>query len=262
MNNRLKDLIGAAVIVGVALFAYATLVYVSAYSKSVGPGAYRTFLVSADGEAVAIPDVAQFSFSVIIQGGTNIANLQTQNVEKVNDAIAFLKREGVEDKDIKTQQFSLEPRYQSYSCPRPCGEEAVPCPPSEIVGYTIQQSVQVKVRDFTKVGAVMSGVVENGANFVSQLFFTIDDPEGVQQEARGQAIQKAQEKAKAMAKAGGFRLGRLISLQEGGYYPYSPVYERADLGLGGAVSASTPAPTIEPGSQEVRISVTLTYEIR
>ena len=261
MNNRLKDLLGVAAIAGVVFLAYATLVYVSAYSKSVGPGAYRTFSVSAEGEAVAIPDIAQFSFSVITQGGTNIASLQTQNAEKVNSAVAFLKKQGVEDKDIKTQQFSLEPRYQSFSCPRPLGGEAVPCPPSEIVGYTIHQTVQVKVRDFAKVGAVVSGVVEQGANSVSQLFFTIDDLEGVQQEARGQAIQKAQEKARSMARAGDFRLGRLISLQEGGY-PYYPVYERADLGMGGAVSAPAPVPTIEPGSQEVKVSVTLTYEIR
>ena len=262
MNSRFKDLIGVAVIVGVAFFAYATLVYVSAYSKSVGPGAYRTFSVSAEGEAVAIPDIAQFSFSVITQGGMNIATLQTQNVEKVNSAIAFLKKQGVEDKDIETQQFSLEPRYQSFSCPRSLGGEAVACPPSEIVGYAIRQTVQVKARDFSKVGALLSGVVEQGANSVSQLFFTVDDPEAVQQEARSQAIQKAQEKARAMARAGGFRLGRLISLQEGESYPYYPVYERADLGLGGTTPAPAPVPTIEPGSQDVKISVTLTYEIR
>ena len=74
-------------------------------------------------------------------------------------------------------------------------------------------------------------------------------------------IQKAKEKAKAVARAGDFRLGRLLSIQEGGF-PYLPVYERADIGFGGAAPSAVSAPAIEPGSQEVKVSVTLVYEIR
>ena len=261
MNTQIKNFIGVAVVVGVVVFAYASWVYVQAYSKFVEPSSFRSFSVSAEGEAVAIPDVAQFSFSVITQGGANIANLQQQNVEKVNNAIAFVKGQGVEDKDIKTQNFSLEPRYQSFSCSRPFGAEPVACPPAEIVGYTISQTVQVKIRDFKKVGVIVSGVVENGANSVSQLSFTIDKPDAVESEARAQAIQKAKEKAKAVAQAGDFRLGRLLSIQAGGF-PYLPVYEKADFGYGGVTPAAAPAPAIEPGSQEVKVSVTLVYEIR
>ena len=261
MNTQIKNFIGVAVVVGVVVFVYAAWVYVQAYSKSVEPSSFRSFSVSAQGESVAIPDVAQFSFSVITQGGANIANLQQQNVEKVNNAIAFVKGQGVEDKDIKTQNFSLEPRYQSFSCARPFGAEPVACPPAEIVGYIISQTVQVKVRDFAKVGGIVSGVVENGANSVSQLSFTIDSPDAMESEARAQAIQKAKEKAKAVARAGDFRLGRLLSIQEGGF-PYLPVYERADIGFGGAAPSAVSAPAIEPGSQAVKVSGTLVYEIR
>lgn len=263
MNPRIKDLIGVAAILGVAFFAYATWVYVYSYAKSVGPGAYRTFSVLAEGEAVAIPDVAQFTLSVITQGGTDIASLQQQNVERVNSAIAFVKGQGVEDKDIKTQQFLLEPRYQHFTCPRPALGDAKPCPPPEIVGYTITQTVQVKVRDFAKVGEIVSGVVNSGANSVSQLAFTLDDKDAPQQEARNQAIQKAQKKADAMARAAGFRLGNLISLHEESGPPFFSLEERAfESGRGGAALPALPAPVIEPGSQEVKVSVTLTYEIR
>lgn len=263
MNTQIKNFIGIAVVAGVVVFAYAAWAYVQAYSKFVEPSSFRSFSVSAEGEAVAIPDVAQFSFSVITQGGANIANLQQQNVEKVNNAIAFVKGQGVEDKDIKTQNFSLEPRYQSFSCSmRSLDGEPVVCPPAEIVGYTISQTVQVKVRDFKKVGVIVSGVVENGANSVSQLFFTIDKPDAVESEARAQAIQKAKEKAEAVARAGDFRLGRLLSIQEGGF-PYLPMYEKADFGYGATpVPTAAPAPAIEPGSQEVKVFVTLVYEIR
>ena len=262
MSNRIKDGIGVAVVVGVMVFAYVAWAYVDAFSKSIQPSSFRSFSVSGEGEVVAIPDVAQFTFEVITQGGTDIADLQTQNVDKTNNAIAFVKAQGVEDKDIKTQNFSLDPRYQYYNCsPRPLGGEVAPCPPPEIVGYTITQTVAVKVRDFSKIGTIVSGVVENGANSVSQLSFTIDDPDKAESEARTQAIQKAREKAKAVAKAGGFSVGRLLSIQEGGSPIFYSSYDKAaEYGLGGAVP-SAPAPTIEPGSQEVKIFVTLVYEI-
>lgn len=261
MNPKIKDFIGVIAGLGVIAFALIAFLYVNAFSKSISPGSYRTFSVSAEGEAVAIPDIAQFSFSVITQGGPNIANLQTQNVEKVNSAIAYVKSQGVEDEDIKTQEFLLEPRYQYFSCPRSVGEKAVACPPSEIVGYTITQTVQVKVRDFAKIGSIVAGVVENGANSVSQLSFTVDNPDALESEARAQAIGKAKEKAAAMAQAGRFRVGKLLSIQEGGG-PVYPLYKRAlDTGFGEATPAPTP-PVIEPGSQEIKILVTLTYEIQ
>src|SRR3989344_1568907 len=263
MSNRIKDAIGVAAILGVVVFAYAAWAYVDAFSKSIQPSSFRSFSVSGEGEVVAIPDVAQFTFQVITEGRTDIADLQTQNVDKVNDAIAFVKSQGVEDKDIKTQNFSLDPRYQYYNCsPRPLGGEVEACPPAEIVGYTITQTVAVKVRDFAKIGSIVSGVVENGANSVSQLSFTIDNPDDDESKARAQAIEKAREKAKAVAKAGDFHVGRLLSIQEGGSPIYYPMYEKValDYGMGGA-PVSAPAPTIEPGSQEVKIFVTLVYEI-
>ena len=264
MNSRIKDAIGVVVILGVVIFAYATWVYVDAFSKSIQPSSFRSFSVSGEGEVVAIPDIAQFTFQVITEGGVSIADLQTQNVEKTNNAIAFVKLQGVEEKDIKTQNFSLDPRYQYYNCSvRPLGSGVEACPPAEIVGYTVTQTVQVKVRDFTKIGVIVSGVVENGANSVSQLSFTIDDPDVAESEARAQAIQRAREKAEAVAKAGGFSVGRLLSIQEGGSPGYYPLYEKAavvDYGMGGAPVA--PAPSIEPGSQEVKVFVTLVYEIQ
>ncbi|MEK7510414.1 MAG: SIMPL domain-containing protein [Patescibacteria group bacterium] len=257
MNNTIKTALGVAIIMGIFLFGYAALQYVDSYSKSIQPSSFRSFSVTGEGKVVAIPDVAQFTLSVITQGGLNIEKLQRENVEKANGAIEFVKSKGVDPKDVKTITFQLEPRYQHFSCP----ERGGPCPPPEIVGYTIMQTVSVKIRDFTKIGEIFSGVVTKGANSVSQLSFTIDDPEEIQSEARTQAIQKAQEKAKSIAKAGDFRIGRLLSIQEGGYYP-PPFYEYArGADLAPSLPQATKAPTIEPGSQEIKVNVTLVYEI-
>lgn len=255
MNEKTKSLLNIAIIVGILVFAYAAMNFTGSYSKSIQPSSFRSFSVSGEGKATAIPDVAQFTFSVITQGGKDIAGLQKDNANKTNSAINFVKSKGVDSKDIKTQTYNIEPRYQYYNCPHPESSVA-PCPPPDIVGYTISQTIQVKIRDFGKIGEIISGVVESGANSVSQLSFTIDNPDSAQNNARTEAIQKAKEKAESVAKAGGFHLGRLLSIEEGG--GYVPVQRFAEMGM---VQKSTLAPTIEPGSQEINVTVTLKYEI-
>src|SRR3990167_7827357 len=175
MNERIKDVLGVVVILGLVFFAYVIWVYVDAYSKSIEPSSFRSFQISAEGKEVAIPDIAEFTFSVITEGETNLQALQTQSSEKTNAAIEYVKSQGVEAKDIKTQGYQVTPRYQYFDCsPRPLqlgqGQTSVEaCPPPEIVGYSITQTVQVKVRDLEKAGSMLSGVVQNGANNVSQL---------------------------------------------------------------------------------------------
>ncbi|OGF81890.1 hypothetical protein A2930_00235 [Candidatus Giovannonibacteria bacterium RIFCSPLOWO2_01_FULL_45_34] len=279
MNEKLKGYLGWAGIAFIGVLSFAVLSYVQTYANSIEPGTYRSFSVSGEGKVVAVPDVAEFSFSVITQGGKDLGSLQKENTTKVNKVIEFIKSKGVAAKDIKTQNYSVEPRYTNYSCkPRPMMYElpgssglsgagtviAYPvdssCPPPDITGYTINQYVSVKVRDFTKTGELLSGVVTNGANSVSQLFFTIDDPTVLKNQARAEAIAKAQAEAKNTARAAGFRLGRLLSIDEGYggpiYYTKSMVAD----GRGGGMPEA--APTIEPGSQDITVTVNLRYEIR
>lgn len=260
MNNKIKDYLGVAVIIVLLFAAYAALSYVKTYSRSIQPSSFRSFSVSAEGKIVAVPDVAQFTFGVKTEGGLNIADLQKENTEKVNKAIEFVKANGVEAKDIKTTNYSLNPRYQYYSCPRP-ETGATPCPPAEIVGYTINQTVSVKIRDFAKIGDILSGVIENGANEVSSLSFAIDDQTLIQDQARNEAIAKAKTRAVSVAKAGGFRLGRLLSIEEGAMPVYYDYAMTKSMGLGGAAAESLPAPAIEAGSQEITVTMTLRYEI-
>lgn len=262
MDLRLKNYLGWAALILMAALALSVLWYVRTYSRSVEPSTFRSFTVTGEGKAVAIPDVAEFSFSVLTQGGKNLGALQQENTVKVNRAIGVAKAAGVEDKDIKTTEYSVEPRYQYFNCSPGLLDSGKPCPPPEIVGYTVRQTVAVKVRDFTKVGDLLRDVVESGANTVSQLNFTLDDPTAVQNQARSEAIKKAREKAVSIAKAGGFRLGRLLSIEEGG--GAVPIFYKAlsteAFGRGG--DFPTPAPAIEPGSQETQVTVTLRYEIR
>ena len=279
MNDKQKGYFGVAIVLVLFVFAWAAFQYVSAYSRSIQPSSFRSFSVSGDGKAVGIPDVAAFTFGIVTEGGKDIATLQSENTKKVNAAIAFLKSSGVEAKDIKTEYYSLDPRYQYFNCNTPIyydnarggttapsgastsiAPSPKPCPPSEIVGYTINNTVSVKVRNFEKVGEIIAGVTAAGANTVSSLNFTIDDPTMLENEARAEAIAKAKAKAESIARAGGFRLGRLLSIEENNsYYPYR-AYDA--FGKGGAELTAAPAPMIEPGSQDTTVTVTLRYEIK
>jgi len=279
MNQTTKNILGGAIVLAVLAIGYAALSFVNSYGESIQPSSFRSFSVSGQGKAIAIPDVAEFTFTVITQGGKDITSLQSQNTTATNKAIAFVKSEGVADKDIQTQYYDVSPDYQTYNCnviPQiyngaSSGSSGSvistppvvqPCPPASIVGYTITQSVDVKIRDFTKIGDIVGGVVTNGANQVGQLSFTLDDPSTVQNQAEADAIVKAKVEAQAIAQAGGFRIGRLLNVQTGGV-PY-PIYAENDsMGAMGVPSAkSIPTPTIQPGAEEVDMTVTLQYEIQ
>jgi hypothetical protein len=262
MTERVKNYLGIAIIIAVLLFAVSAVSYVRSYARLAEPGSFRQFAVSAEGKSVVVPDVASFSFSVISEGNLDLASLQTQATAKANAAIKFLKDLGIKTEDVRTTGYNVNPRYQTSSCTR-TSFGATTCPPPTIVGYTITQSTEVKIRNFELIGEALSGVIEHGANSTSGLSFVVDDPTAPESEARAEAIAKAKLKARAVAEAGDFRLGRLLSIEEGGFYPLPYKGYEAEFGRGGdAVSSQAlPPVAVEAGSQEVMVNVTLRYEI-
>jgi len=229
--------------------------FIKSYDRVSSPTNFRSFTVQGDGKASGVPDVASFSFNVITEGGVDVAALQSQNAAQMNKAIEFATKQGVKKEDIATSQYSIQPRYETSNCIYNSGK---PCPPAAIVGYTVQQSVSVKVRNFKLISPLLSGVVSNGANTVSGLQFAIDDSTALENTARTAAIKKAQEKAQSVAKAGGFKLGKLLEISENVATPY---YQPRAMDMVGKAESATVAPTIEAGSQEVTINVSLKYEI-
>lgn len=244
--------------VAILLIAIAALLAAFEYSRSVDR-AYptRTFSVEGEGNIDTVPDVAKFSVSIVTDGGKNVSDVQEKNTEKMNAVDAFLKEAGISEKDLKTGEYTLSPRYEYPNC-----VGLAVCPQPSISGYTLTQTLLVTVRDTDKLGDLLSGVVLKGANNVSQVNFTVDDEDDAKAEAREEAIKKAKEKAMRLAKDAGFEVGRLVSIYEApqmfGYGGGSEFdMKSAAVGIGGAS-----APTIEPGTNETKVTVTLTYEIR
>ena len=219
--------------------------------------------VSATGEAFAIPDIAQFGVTVSKEGKT-VDLAQSEVTKRSNEIIAYLKGEGIEDKDIKTTSYNIHPRYEYNRRPQiTCYGPT--CPPvkntRELVGYEVTMSVQVKVRNVESAGGILSGVGALGATNVSGLTFSVDDIEKVQREARKDAIAKAKEKAQMLAGDVGVSLGDIVSFSESNYSPYGgKVLMMAmdeSAGRGGSI-----APEIPVGESKITANVTLMYEMR
>jgi uncharacterized protein YggE len=259
MDTHIKGWVGWALVFALVVSSISFAVYVHSYGAN-ATTSNRTFTVSAEGKAVAVPDVAEFTFSVISEGSTNLSDLQKNNTDRVNKVTAFLKDKKVDDKDVSTVGYSVDPRYQYSTCNN--GQ----CPPPQIVGYTVTQTTRVKARDFSVVGDLLSGVVQQGANSVSSLSFTQDDPEKAKNDARADAMKKARAQAQMISNAGGFSLGRLVSVSEEGApgpIPYGVGGAASDSGFKSMVAPqASSAPVVQPGSQDVTIDLALTYEIR
>ncbi len=222
----------------------------------------NTIVVSGEGEEFAKPDLVTFSFSVVEEKKT-VADAQKVATEKSNKTIAFLKGEGIAEKDIKTTSYNIYPKYETiYGSATICTREWCPPNPGKqiIMGYEVSQSIEVKVRDLEKAGELLSGIGSLGVSNVSGLTFDVEKKEEVQAKARAEAITDAKKKAEVLADDLGVSLVRIASFSENGY---TPTY----YGRGGVISmkadgAFAPAPEIPMGENKFISNVTITYEIR
>ena len=219
-----------------------------------------TIDVTGTGNTFAIPDIATESFTVQDTEAT-VADAQTKVTTDANAAIAFLTSSGVDQKDIQTTDYSANPQY---SYPAPCVTQlcttAVQNPPT-ITGYTVSETVTVKIRDTSKVGTIIDGLGQQGVTGLSGPNFTIDDMDTVNATARAAAIKDAQTKAQALAKQLGVRLVRVVGFSEnGGTTGPSPMLYAAKAMDAG--SAAAPSPVISAGQNEYTSNITVTYEIR
>ena len=249
-DNSLK--IKNIVIVGFLIFLAVAVVYSIFWgpAKKYADSLYtaRTISVSAEGKADVSPDMAILSFSVVSEGATPDA-VSADNVGKMNAAIDFVKGKGIGEKDIKTTGYALSLKYEYDEKTKK----------TYISGYTLTQTVSVKVRDLAKVAEVLGGLVPLGINQISEVSFTVENQDQYLTEARNQAFEKAKTKAEQMASVNGAALGRIINFSE---YQSPIYYKGAALGMGGGDIASAAVPQIQPGTQEISVQVSITYALK
>ncbi len=191
--------------------------------------------VTGDGTVTAAPDRAGSSFGVTTQAATATAALAESSaaMEKV---IAAVKAKGIPEADIQTQEVSLTPRTSDRG---------------DIVGYTASNSVSV-VSPIGKAGEVIDAAVAAGATDVFGPNLTRSDSSALYREALKAAVADAKAKAQALAAAAGVSLGSVTSIVETG----APTPIPQPVGR-----AETPSTPIQPGTERIEASVTVTFAI-
>jgi uncharacterized protein YggE len=238
----------------VGLFLFIKLIGSVPFSvNSVSSVKESMFTVQGTGEVTAIPDTALLSLGVS-KTAPSVQAAQDQVNGIINKITTDLKALGVEEKDIKTVNYSVNPNYDYTG-----GSQ-------RINGYIVNADLQVRMKPIDKANEAIDIATKDGATNVGNVQFVIDDKKRkeLEEQARKVAIDEAKAKAQSISKVSGIRLGRLIDVQEvgGNNYPQPMAYDSMKLETanraGGAVEV--PPTELNPGENKVTSNVTLSYE--
>ncbi len=212
--------------------------------------------VSGYGTVDTYPDEAVLRLAVVTQA-EDAKNASDENVEKMDAVLAALYEIGIPEDDAVTSGYRVRPRYNWRD-----DEES-------LIGFQVQNSLVVTVRDITKVGDVIDATIGAGANEINDVTFTVSDDR--QAELRDEAIADAVDKAKAdaasVARAMDVAIVGPVEISTTGsqfspyrmYMGYEAVYDEA---MPVEMKAMGAGPQIQPGDVTVSAQVTVVYEFR
>jgi hypothetical protein len=187
----------------------------------------------------------------IQDSGTNLKTVQDSVNKKSQDLVNQIKKLGIDAKDIKTISYDVYPQYD-YTAPT-----------QNITGYQVSTSYEVTIRDFTKINELLASATSYGANTVGSVNFDLSDDLKNQKldEARVEAVTEAKTKASGLAKAAGITLGKIINVSEETPSNIQPLM--LPVSGGGTVNEkSVTPPSVQSGTTELDVTVSLSYEIR
>ena len=216
-----------------------------AQNRPAAAAAEGRLVVTAEGRATAVPDMATVTIGVVAEA----ESAQTASAEMSAAAEALLDRleaEGIAPRDLQTRALRLSPVWRRQEG----GNGA-----RELAGYLAETTVQARVRALDRLGAVLDAAVESGANQFRGLSFGLADPQPVEDEARRTAVREGARRAALYAEAAGVALGPLLRLAEAGAPGPAPRM-RAQM----AASEATAVPVAE-GELEVTAQIRLVYAI-
>ncbi len=202
--------------------------------------------VTGVGEVPVVPDIAMLSIGVQAQKYT-VAEAQQVATEAMDGVMGALDTFNIEEEDIQTQQFSIQPVYSWNE------KEQV------LLGYRVTNIVIVKIRNLDDTGRIIDAAVAAGDEYaiVNSITFTIDEPEMYYDEARQEAMEEAKAKAKQLAELGGVKLGKPTYINEYRSDVSPVVYRDFDEGTTAAVETN-----ISAGEIEIQLTVDIHYNIK
>ena len=201
--------------------------------------------VSGDAVISREPDQAEIDIGVVTQART-APEASKDNAERLARVLGEVKKQLGKGDELKTSGYSLTPNYRYPQGGKP-----------EIVGYTATNILRIKTTNLSLVGKLIDTSMQAGANNVNRLVFTLKDELSAQLDVLKAASAKAKAKAEATASSLNMKIVRIISVNEGERV-VQPVFRQAMTARAEAASAPTP---VEPGTVEVRSTVSMTVEV-
>ncbi|MEO8230491.1 MAG: SIMPL domain-containing protein [Chloroflexota bacterium] len=205
--------------------------------------------VTGTGRVVISPDVADLRVGVGVNRPT-VKAAREAAAASMSKVVAALKKLGIADADIQTTILSLQPVYD-YS---------TNTNPPRLTGYQLQNAVAVTVRNLDTVGDAIDDSLAAGATTFDGVSFRVQDPARAEAQAREAAMAQAKSKAETLAKGAGASLGGVASISETAAPIPWPVYAGRDAA--GAAPDKSVATPVEPGTNEVTVTVAVSYLIR
>lgn len=206
-------------------------------------------VVSGQGKVTVTPDIAKVSFG-ISESGASLKKVQNSVNTKSKSLTDAIKKLGILEKDIKTISYNVYPQYDWTSTN------------NKITGYQVSTSYEVTIKDFDLVNDALVIATSEGANIAGNVSFEINDSTKTEKmnEARVIAVNNAKNKAEGLAKAAGITLGKIINVSES-QANNSRMYALPVAG-GGLESKDVANPDIQPGTTDLDVTVSLSYEVR
>lgn len=252
MNKTMKLILAAIVLSALALSAWGCGMAAAADGT---PGSVYVvgqntgISVTGIGKVTVTPDLAILNMGVEAQGAT-VSSAQQDAARAMTAVMTALKANGVAEKDIATTGYSVYPTYSYDNGKTP-----------SITGYTVSNSITVKIRKIEEAGEIIDAAAAAGGNNIriNNLSFTVDKPEQYNEQARELAMADALQRAKQLADLGDVQLGKPAFITEsGGYSPVPPIYY--DSGV--RSSAPEMVTPVTPGETELQLSVQVIYNIQ
>ena len=238
-------------LIPVLIILAATAISITAIVMSLKSNNQDRFSVVGSGTVYTKADIANIEVGLNTGTKKTAAEATVDSTNKMNAITAELTKLGVADKDMQTSNYTLNPVY-NYTNTK--GQE--------LVGYEVTQTLTLKIRDLSKIGDIITKTTAQGANQVGNISFTIDDEFALKNQARELAISKAKEKAVLIANQSGMKLGEVKSVMENSDPVVSPImYTNAKI-MSDAVGGGPASPSIQTGQNEIKVDVTLTYEVK
>lgn len=204
----------------------------------------RTINITGDAEINVTPDIAYLLLGVTTDKATTTEALKA-NATAMNNIMATIKKEGIKDEDIKTSNYSINPKYDYDKSTEK----------STLVGYTVSNTLNVTVKDISKVGQIIDSAVASGANISNGINFGISDYGKYYNMALVNALSNAQGKAQAIANSLSIKLTTPAKITENS----TGVPNNYPVGISAKLESSD-STSIQAGTYKVKANIGLVYE--